>query len=190
MTRPKSKEPLEQAEHEPCGQDLLNDVDDAALAAELGVHVAALPVEPVPDSQIPDSQLAPAEVENVYEPVLETALAERENPVPETESQVMKSPDAAAEDSQITPTEIEITPQKEPPAPVEIIDSPEAEKVLPPVPAPSEREDDLSAVRDKIAALKPLIVFSFGEKGFGVPNFYQIIFRVRTANSEGQDADA
>ena len=165
MSRPKSKEPLEEAQHEPCGQDLLhNDMDDAALAADLGAHVVALPVEPVPD--IPDSQLAPADAENVYEPVLDTAPAEVETPMPETESQMMKSFDAPTEDSQMTPTEIEITPQKELPAAVEIMDSPEHKTVLPPVPAPSEREDDLSAVRDKIAALKPLNYTMFGVWSF------------------------
>eukprot|EP00438_Fugacium_kawagutii_P028228 Skav214968 [mRNA] locus=scaffold124:217055:228554:- [translate_table: standard] len=145
---------------------------DADLAAELGVAVQALPVEPISDSQIPETQLdesLPEEKPSVpcdNEPEQtsdgqEYILPDELPPVQENPSS-SEEPPADLPDTQhaewLTPTELDDTPS--PPRPgtdgvVEVFDSPRfPTRVLPPTKPVNLDQLDAAALQERILQIK------------------------------------
>lgn len=141
----------------------LDDIDDASLAAELGVFAQAKPVEPLPDSQIPSTQpfdyfvgddLPQDGAANKTEPV-EVPSESNSEVVVENQHVDLPQPDAPMNpDDSISTTEIEATPS--PNKVVEVVESQEEiqTRVLPPKNPQPVSPEDLADLRAKIAAVK------------------------------------
>ena len=173
MVRPTVPEPTQDEAPDNGNMTLdQDDIDDAALAAELGVIVQARPVEPLADSQIPSTQpfdyyggdlpqdeetnktwpievapSTPSESEVVVEDVNVSLGKPKEAELPEPTS-FMNSEDSCS------PTEIEATPS--PKKVVEVVDESQEiqTRVLPPENPQPVSPEDLVDLRAKIAAIK------------------------------------